>query len=455
MNPKVSIMTMILSMFITGIATGDSINIAVQANTPTIIGVPYELTETQISHYIAPEKIKEIRAWNGSWGSEWGIYKNSANDDFNEFEPGRGYYVIANENITIRFEGEPTARLNLTTGKNLVSLLSVKEKSVQAFLQAYRSQGWKISKIMALDGSWGKGWGAVTGSQFDAFQTIEAQRGYFVFVEKTGQVKEWTNTLGMTFVWIEPGTFMMGSPEDEPRRDSDETQHEVTLTQGYYMQTTEVTQGQWEAVMGNNPSHFSSCGDECPVERVSWNKIQEFITALNAQEITSQYRLPTEAEWEYAARAGSTTALYNGPIEILGYNNAPSLDSIAWYGGNSCVSYSGGSNCSSWPEKQYTCTSCGPHPVGQKQSNTWGLYDMSGNVREWCQDWYGSYPTNSVTDPVGATSGSYRVVRGGGWYYGASYCRSANRNDYSPGSTYNNVGFRLACRLAPQDRDSK
>jgi formylglycine-generating enzyme required for sulfatase activity len=435
MFPKVSIITIILTMFITAIATGDSINIAVQANTPTIIGVPYELTETQISHYIAPEKIKEIRAWNGPWGSEWGIYKNSANDDFNEFEPGRGYYVIANENITIKFEGEPTARLNLTTGKNLVSLSSLNDKSVQDFLQKYRSLGWKISKIMALDGSWGKGWGAVTGSQFDAFQTIEAQRGYFVFVEKTGQIKKFTNTLGMTFVWIEPGTFMMGSPEDEPQRDSDETQHEVALTQGYYMQTTEVTQGQWKAVMGSNPSYFSSCGDDCPVEEVSWNKIQEFITALNAQEKTSQYRLPTEAEWEYAARAGSNKPFAFG--DCLSTTDA---------------NYNGNYPLSGCPKGDYR-----GHPieVGSLKANAWGLYDMNGNVWEWCQDWYGSYPTNSVTDPVGATSGSSRVIRGGGWYSDASYCRSANRYNYSPGSTSYNVGFRLACRLAPQDSDSK
>ncbi|MBF0451420.1 MAG: formylglycine-generating enzyme family protein [Candidatus Magnetomorum sp.] len=446
-QPKLSIMVIIMLLLSGGTSIADTISIAIKANTATIIGVPYELTETQISHYIDPSKIKEIRSWNGSWGAEWGIYKNSEGDDFTEFEPGRGYYVIASENISITFEGEPTERLILTKGKNLVSLAAAKEKSVQKFLQDYRSQGWEISKIMALDGLWGKGWGAVTGSQFDAFKTIEAQRGYFVYVEKTGQVKRFTNSIGMEFVWIEAGTFMMGSPEDEPWRDSDETQHEVTLTQAYYMQTTEVTQGQWKAIMGSNPSYFQNCGDDCPVDTVNWNNVQEFITALNEKEKTSAYRLPTEAEWEYAARAGSTTALYNGPIEILGYRNAPALDSIAWYGGNSCVSYSGGYNCSSWSEKQYTCTSCGPHPVAQKQANAWGLYDISGNVYEWCSDWYNSYSTLPVTDPVGPDTGSYRVIRGGGWGSGARNCRSANRNGFSPGLGINYVGFRLVSPL--------
>ncbi|KPA14509.1 sulfatase-modifying factor protein, partial [Candidatus Magnetomorum sp. HK-1] len=176
---------------------------------------------------------------------------------------------------------------------------------------------------------------------------------------------------------------------------------------------------------------------------VSWNDAQEFIQEIN-QKDAYIYRLPTEAEWEYAARAGSTTALYNGPIEILGDRNAPALDPIAWYGGNSCVSYSGGYGCSGWSQTQYNCSSCGTHPVAQKQANAWGLYDMSGNVWEWCSDWYGSYPDISVTDPGGATSGSYRVRRGGSWYNYARYCRSADRYDNSPGNRYYGLGLRLS-----------
>jgi formylglycine-generating enzyme required for sulfatase activity len=144
-----------------------------------------------------------------------------------------------------------------------------------------------------------------------------------------------SNTIGMTFVYIEPGTFTMGSPSSELGRDSDEIRHQVTLTKEYYMQNTEISQGQWKSVMGSNPSHFSNCGDNCPVEMVSWEDAQEFITALNEKEQTNKYRLPTEAEWEYAARAGSTTAFTNGGISEIDCGNDASLTAIGWYCGNS------------------------------------------------------------------------------------------------------------------------
>ncbi|RLB81767.1 MAG: hypothetical protein DRH17_08070 [Deltaproteobacteria bacterium] len=282
---------------------------------------------------------------------------------------------------------------------------------------------------------------------WDATRDIRQLYGdNFVFeVEATGaEKKRFTNSVGMKFVYIKPGTFMMGSPSSEKGRDSDETWHKVTLTKGFYMQTTEVTQGQWKAIMGNNPSYFKNCGDDCPVGDVSWNDVQEFIRKLNRMEGTNKYRLPTEAEWEYACRAGSEDALYTGPIRILGKNNAPALDEIAWYGGNSCVDYNGGCDCSGWSEKQYSCSRCGTHPVGGKKPNAWGLYDMIGNVWEWCQDWYGDYPRGHVTDPAGPSSGSYRVYRGGSWYGDARYCRSARRYNNSPGFRYIDLGFRLA-----------
>jgi formylglycine-generating enzyme required for sulfatase activity len=144
------------------------------------------------------------------------------------------------------------------------------------------------------------------------------------------------------------------------------------------------------------------------VEGVSWDDVQEFIAEMNKRG-EGTYRLPTEAEWEYAARAGSDTAIYTGSMTILGSNNSPELDLIAWYGGNSCVEYSGGYDCSGWPEKQYSCSSCGTHPVAQKQPNAYGLYDMAGNVWEWTQDWFGDYPAGSVTDPTGPSTGSSRV----------------------------------------------
>ncbi|GEM_PF-2666698 len=234
------------------------------------------------------------------------------------------------------------------------------------------------------------------------------------------------NALGMKFVYIPPGTFMMGSPESELRGRASFRlvygQHRVTLTQGFYMQTTEVTQKQWRDVMGNNPSFFKECGDDCPVEQVSWNDVQRFIEKLNLDsarlpvgERSRTYRLPTEAEWEYAARAGSETYYCFG-------DDAAELGEYAWY-----IENSGGKT----------------HPVAQKQPNKWGLYDMHGNIWEWCQDWDGGYHSADVTDPTGPHSGSYRVNRGGSWGEGAQNCRSAYRFMYSPGSRLSHFGFRL------------
>jgi len=225
-----------------------------------------------------------------------------------------------------------------------------------------------------------------------------------------------TNSTGMNFAYIRPGSFMMGSPVNESGRYDDEKQHRVTLTKGFYIQVTEVTQGQWKAIMGNNPSYFSDCGDNCPVEKVSWNDAQTFISKLNRKEGGSRYRLPTEAEWEYAARAGSTTRFCFG-------KNKYGLPEYAWYDSRSGRK---------------------THPVAQKQSNAWGLYDMHGNVWEWCQDWSGDYPSDSVTDPTGPSSGSLRVSRGGSWHHRRRHCRSASRGGSRPAYRGNILGFRLA-----------
>ena len=231
-----------------------------------------------------------------------------------------------------------------------------------------------------------------------------------------------TNSLGMTFNLIPAGTFTMGSPSDELGREAREAQHQVTLTQSFYMQTTEVTQGQWEAVMGSNPSILPSCGSNCPVQCVSWDDVQTFIASLNSMG-EGTYRLPTEAEWEYAARAGSTTAFANGDITEDSCEYDSNLDAMAWYCYNA-----------DWP-----------HAVARKQPNAWGLYDMHGNVHEWCQDWYGDYPSGSVIDPTGPSVGSKRVRRGGGWstYCDAGGCRSAARLRSDPGFSYFDLGFRL------------
>ena len=220
----------------------------------------------------------------------------------------------------------------------------------------------------------------------------------------------WTDSPDMEFVWIPAGEFLMGSPSYEEGRESDERQHEVRISQGFWMGKYEVTQGEWEAVMGSNPSFFDECGKRCPVETVSWNDVQEFIRRLNERETGRGYRLPTEAEWEYAARSGTTGARHG------------ELDDVAWYSGNS-----GGST----------------HQVGQKRGNAWGLHDMLGNVWEWAGDWYDEYPSGLVTDPQGSLSGLLRVIRGGGRIEGARYVRSADRNGYLPGYRNSSIGFRL------------
>ncbi len=232
-----------------------------------------------------------------------------------------------------------------------------------------------------------------------------------------------TNSIGMKFVYIPPGTFMMGSPENEPGRNKDETLHIVTLTKGFYMQTTEVTQGQWKIIMGNNPSEFKNCGDNCPVEQVSWNDTQVFIQKLNQKEGTNRYRLPTEAEWEYTARAGTTTPFAFGACLSTDQAN---------HDGDPLE------GCSKGTYRAKTVS------VGSFSPNAWGLYDMQGNVYELCQDWYDKdYPSGSVTDPSGSSSGLSRVLRGGSWGHDARRCRSAIRSYYLPGYGSNFIGFRL------------
>ena len=227
----------------------------------------------------------------------------------------------------------------------------------------------------------------------------------------------YTNSISMEFVYIEPGSFYMGSTVG----DSDEKPvHQVTITQGFYMGKYEVTQKQWVEIMGSNPSNFK--GDNRPVETVSWNDIQTFISKLNEKEGGTKYRLPTEAEWEYCAQAG-TAKNGEGPKWHFG-NIESSLVNYAWYSSNS-----GGQT----------------KDVGQKKPNKYGLYDVHGNVWEWVQDWYDSnyYSSSPKTDSKGPSSGSYRVSRGGSWDDDAEYTRSANRGSIIPEGRFSNLGFRL------------
>ena len=249
-----------------------------------------------------------------------------------------------------------------------------------------------------------------------------------------------TNSIGMKLVLIPPGEFQMGSPkeliEEELRLHGDDgwyrdhlpgegPQHRVRITKPYWLGATDVTQEEYQRVMGSNPSKFQ--GDpKRPVEQVSWDDAVEFCRRLSElpgeKAAKRRYGLPTEAQWEYACRAGTTTRWYSGDDEAR-------LGDVAWFNRNA-----GGQT----------------HPVGQKRANAWGLYDMHGNVWEWCQDWYDEdyYAKSPTDDPAGPPGGSYRVVRGGGWDYPAWYCRSAYRNNFGPGYRYYGLGFRVSQVLA-------
>lgn len=208
----------------------------------------------------------------------------------------------------------------------------------------------------------------------------------------------------MELILIPAGHFMMG--DNQKRR--------VDISQPFYLGKYAVTQTQWEAVMGNNPSHFK--GPDRPVENISWEDAQVFIQKLNEREGVSHYRLPTEAQWEYACRAGSITVYYFG-------NDATKLGDYAWYDANSGHS---------------------THPVGQLQPNAWGLYDMHGNVREWCQDWYDANLVSAAVDPQGLSTGADRVIRGGSWSLSAWRVRSTCRGAERPAFRYVNLGFRCS-----------
>ena len=229
------------------------------------------------------------------------------------------------------------------------------------------------------------------------------------------QIPQVIQNLIANMVYVEGGTFTMGATSEQgsDAYNDENPTHQVTLS-SFSIGKYEVTQAEWQAVMGNNPSHFT--GDSRrPVESVNWNDCQEFVRKLNAM-TGKRFRLPTEAEWEFAARGGNRSCGYK-------YAGSNTLGNVAWYDNNS-----------------YSKT----HPVGTKSPNELGLYDMSGNVREWCQDWYGSYSSNPQYNPIGPASGSYRVFRGGSWYNLARSCRVSYRDDLTPSITGSLLGLRLA-----------
>ena len=243
-----------------------------------------------------------------------------------------------------------------------------------------------------------------------------------------------------------PGRFWMGSPAEEAGRYDDEgPRHEVTLTEGFWLADTPCTQALWQEVMGSNPSKFRSA--QRPVETVSWDEVQRFLEKLNRHLPGLEARLPTEAQWEYACRASTETATWLGDLEILGAHNAPLLDEIAWYGGNSGVAFDlpQGVDSSDWSEKQYPHVRAGTCEVALKAPNPWGLYDMLGSVWEWCSDrGVASYPEGPRLDPIGPEQGSNRVIRGGSWVDPARYVRAAYRDWSVPGARLSGLGFRLS-----------
>jgi formylglycine-generating enzyme required for sulfatase activity len=244
--------------------------------------------------------------------------------------------------------------------------------------------------------------------------------------ERAQSPKTITNSIGMEMVLIKHGKFILRSQKTElgnggKHIEDESLQHEVRISRDFYMGQTEVTQGQWKAIMGTEPwkgkEHVKE-GENYPASYVSWFQAGEFCKKLSKQEEKQgrKYRLPTEAEWEYACRAGSKTAYSFG-------ESSKSLGNYAWFNGNSNGQ---------------------THPVGEKKANAWGLYDMHGNVWEWCSDWYGAYPNGAVSDPVGPRKGSFRVLRGGCWIVEAPFCQSALRRCNFPSGSGSYYGFRVA-----------
>ena len=225
--------------------------------------------------------------------------------------------------------------------------------------------------------------------------------------------------LALQLIWVQPGEFTMGSPSHDPQRNKAEgPQTEVKISRGFWLGRTEVTQAQYQKITGENPSHFQEAGENHPVEHVSWTDAMDFCKKLNDRERTAgrlpsgyQYTLPTEAQWEYAYRAGTTTEYPDDPA------------AMAWHDGNS---------------------NGATHPVATRRPNPWGFYDMAGNILEWTYDWYDPYPGGSVTDPKGPKRGYYRTARGGSWRKELRVTRSAARSGGSEARVDYTIGFRLA-----------
>jgi formylglycine-generating enzyme required for sulfatase activity len=335
---------------------------------------------------------------------------------------------------------------------------------------------------------------------------LDAREGEVVHL-KEGEVagEVYTNGLGMAFRWCPAGEFEMGSGREEQEMSkswgwdaSGELQHPVKLTRGYWMQEREVSQGDWKRVMGGGLSVEAECflrserevlvggdkpmklrdffaanvgenvgrylgieDDDYPMIYVDWEGAKAYCEEITQKERLAgrldsgwRYALPSEAQWEYACRAGSKDAVYSGMMSVLGKCNAPVLDRIAWYGGNSAVGYPGAGiyfrggiiSSAGWEGMAYVGGVCGPRRCGDKASNDWGLKDMIGNVFEWCSDWFGEYGGSArgpVIDPIGPHQGTAKIRRGGAWDFGALACRAGCRYVADPAFRGSDLGFRV------------
>ena len=315
---------------------------------------------------------------------------------------GQHSYIIAcdgyeSEEGTVKLKASAPSNLQITLSKEAASTNQISQTTHPQQSQTQRpvSQTQPVSS-MASSSTTSTSSNIIDSSTSGSVITIPVKDG-----------------VNIEMVKVEAGSFNMGAtPEMENPYDSEKPVHRVTLTNNYYIGKYEVTQALWKIVMGSNPSN--SKGDNLPVENVSWNNCQKFISKLN--KLTGKsFRLPTEAEWEFAARGGNKSRGYQ-------YSGSNTIGDVAWYDGNS------GSKT---------------HAVGTKQPNELGIYDMTGNVLEWCQDWYDSYSSSPQTNPTGAVSGSFRVLCGGSWGNSAGYCRSSCRGSNTPGSRNNFLGLRL------------
>lgn len=302
---------------------------------------------------------------------------------------------------------------------DLVGLKSGQTATISLFCSEDGGSNWG-SKLHYVTGDIGQNISAGYGKQiiWQVLEERERLTGSNISFEVRAMLSS-LNDFGIELVYVRGGTFTMGCTSEQGNdcEGDEKPAHQVTLSD-FYIGKYEVTQKQWREIMGtstplSDPSYFKNC-DDCPVEQVSWNDIQEFIKKLN-QKTGKNYRLPTEAEWEYAARGGTQSKGY----KYAGSNN---IGEVAWYIDNS---------------------SSKTHAIGGKKPNELGIYDMSGNVWEWCSDWDGSYSAGSQRNPQGSSSGNYRVLRGGSWDYGARRCRVSSRINGNPGYRSNDGGFRL------------